>query len=306
MSDPSYIFFNFFLQGENPSWYLSRIYVEDLQKRERYLFLCEKWLAVEYGDGRIDRILPVATAADLMAFSYALTSKMAQDFCDTFIWLSVIWKRPHDTFTRIERATCCLVLLLTTMVTSAMFYLVAENSIYVMRIGSVIIDYKAIIIGVKSSLIVWPVNLALEFVFRNSKRGRDKVKRPGMENEISSNKTTERKKPLSSRWVYVAWLLSVTVSLTSVTVIILYSMHWGDKMSKQWILSAFTGFCQSVFVIQPLKLVVAAIIFSAIFKRNNEDDRIIDSYRNSQQRVLRQEKNTGEEGAHLQQLQNKW
>ena len=185
------------------------------------------------------------------------------------------------------------------MLTSAMFYQLAGNSKYVMRIGSMVIDYKGIIIGVQSSLIVLPVNIALEFLFRNSERGQEKklkkLPRHGTYHMVRSDKEAKRTKLLCSRWVYVAWMFSITASLTSIIVIIMYSMQWGDKKSKQWILSSVTGFFQSAFIIQPLKLVIMAVILAAIFKKNNEDSAVIDSYKDAPQRTSKQECNVGKD-----------
>ena len=100
--------FLLFFTGNCPSWYLSRIYVEDLQNQKRYLFNCEQWLAVEFDDGKIDRLLPLSDKNDAKAFSHMFRTKTAEDFSDQHIWLSVFFKRPYDTFTRVQRLTCCV------------------------------------------------------------------------------------------------------------------------------------------------------------------------------------------------------
>jgi len=42
-------------QGASPSWYLSRVIVRDLNAGHMFTFLCEKWLAVEEQDGKVER-----------------------------------------------------------------------------------------------------------------------------------------------------------------------------------------------------------------------------------------------------------
>ena len=49
-------------KGKFRSWFLSYIVVRDIQTNERYEFICNKWFAVEKGDGNLDRLLPVAGA----------------------------------------------------------------------------------------------------------------------------------------------------------------------------------------------------------------------------------------------------
>ena len=39
------------------SWFLSKMIVKDIQTGEKYEFICNKWLAVEFGDGEVRRYL---------------------------------------------------------------------------------------------------------------------------------------------------------------------------------------------------------------------------------------------------------
>nr|XP_006820684.1 PREDICTED: polycystic kidney disease protein 1-like 2-like [Saccoglossus kowalevskii] len=50
--------------GTAASWFLGRVEVIDLQSDDKCFFLCDKWLAVEKGDGRIERFLRSATEED--------------------------------------------------------------------------------------------------------------------------------------------------------------------------------------------------------------------------------------------------
>jgi hypothetical protein len=46
-------------KGSAASWFLKFIIVHDLQTREKFYFICNKWLAFNSDDGLIDRLLPV-------------------------------------------------------------------------------------------------------------------------------------------------------------------------------------------------------------------------------------------------------
>ena len=35
------------------SWFLSRVMVTDLQRNERFYFICDRWLAVDEDDGQV-------------------------------------------------------------------------------------------------------------------------------------------------------------------------------------------------------------------------------------------------------------
>ena len=40
-------------KGQAASWYLKYIVIHDVQTSKKYYFLCNRWLAVEYGDGMV-------------------------------------------------------------------------------------------------------------------------------------------------------------------------------------------------------------------------------------------------------------
>ncbi|PVD28955.1 hypothetical protein C0Q70_11551 [Pomacea canaliculata] len=54
--------------GYQAGWFLSRLDVEDLQSGQRYLFMCERWLAVDKDNGVVDRVVPLAQQDEIMSF----------------------------------------------------------------------------------------------------------------------------------------------------------------------------------------------------------------------------------------------
>ncbi|WAQ94086.1 PK1L1-like protein, partial [Mya arenaria] len=90
--------------GPSPSWYLSRVIVRDLITGVQYMFLCEKWLAVEEQDGK------------------AYMTKAVEYMADFHIWLSILTCPPNSGFMRCERLTVCLTMILAYMCLNAMWY----------------------------------------------------------------------------------------------------------------------------------------------------------------------------------------
>ena len=39
--------------GKDPSWFFSRMMVHDIQTNNKYFFICDRWMAVEYDDGMV-------------------------------------------------------------------------------------------------------------------------------------------------------------------------------------------------------------------------------------------------------------
>jgi hypothetical protein len=45
--------------GQDPSWYVEKVCVEDMESMVTYEFPCDHWLAVNEGEGSIVRLLTV-------------------------------------------------------------------------------------------------------------------------------------------------------------------------------------------------------------------------------------------------------
>ena len=59
----------------------------------RSYFICERWLAVEQDDGAVDRVLPVATKAELTQFSQLFFTSSREKLFDDHLWFS-LFTRP--------------------------------------------------------------------------------------------------------------------------------------------------------------------------------------------------------------------
>ena len=115
-------------KGSDPSWFLSRFTITNLNTKQQFQCFCNDWLAVDQSDGKISRVLPVATDKELQTFENIFLARTARDLTDGHIWFSIITRPPRSNFTRLQRVFCCLTLLLSTMLSNAMFYRVGEAS----------------------------------------------------------------------------------------------------------------------------------------------------------------------------------
>ena len=100
--------------------------VHDLQTKEKFIFICEKWLAIERGDGKISRLLPVAGEKQTTQFKYLLSKETKKKLSDGHLWFSIFIRPTQSSFTRLDRLTCCFVLLLMTMLLNILYYDQAE------------------------------------------------------------------------------------------------------------------------------------------------------------------------------------
>uniref|UniRef100_A0A3P9A4W2 Polycystic kidney disease 1 like 2a n=1 Tax=Esox lucius TaxID=8010 RepID=A0A3P9A4W2_ESOLU len=179
--------------GGHPAWYINKVVVEDLETGQKWHFLCNSWLAIDMGECVLDKVFTVATEMDLKKFSNLFFMKTAKDFRDGHIWFSVISRPPTSTFTCVQRVSCCFSLLLCTMLTNIMFWGIPTNpSEQTMDLGHIEFTWQQVMIGIQSSIIMFPVNLLIVSIFRNT-RPRDK---PGKSKpEVSNQGKTGRVSP---------------------------------------------------------------------------------------------------------------
>ena len=278
--------------------------VEDLRTEERWYFICERWLAVEEDDGKVERVLPVASEQELTHFQHLFVSKTVRELGDGHLWFSVVTRPATSPFTRVQRVSCCLSLLCCTMVTNAMFYQMGGEGekATMIQIGSFEFDLRGFIIGIQASFIVFPVNFALVQIFRNVRPKQVKLEKnietvekqetdfadisrcssiETLQNTSSQEKIIDKedggkkdkdkkkkaKKGLPHWLVYVAWVLCFLSSVTSALFTVFYSLSWGPEIANKWLLAFVTSFFQSILIIQPLKVVLVALLFAMIIRK---------------------------------------
>ena len=102
---------------------------------------------------------------------------------DGHLWFSVITKPVRSRFTRVQRLTCLITVLFTTMLTNIINYNVkasmpADDDPVLLRVGSVPISEYSVKMGILSSLISIPVNVLIVILF-SKRRIRPRKEKPG-------------------------------------------------------------------------------------------------------------------------------
>lgn len=277
------------LSGINSSWYLSYVIIRNTQTSEQCIFACDRWLALEKGDGSVSRVLQVSDTKELTSFGILFRRKTSKDIFDGHLWISVVAKPSKSTFTRVQRLTCCMSLLFSAMITNAMFYNISntpDNS--TVSVGPLTFSLRQVIIGVQSSLIALPLNILVLQIFRNLKPKAtvgSKYSRPcsrsrnavGASDDWSVNDFPDKKDKKASgprlpHWfIYIAYFLCFIVIMTAATFTLFYSMAWGKEISNKWLSSMLISFFQDAFITQPLKIFLAALIISSVIKKLPSD-----------------------------------
>ena len=151
-------------------WFLQRVLVQDMQTDKKTWFLCDKWLAVEEDDGLIERTLVPASRDDLTSFHLLFSTEARKSLTDNHLWFSVVKRPPRSTFTRCQRLSCCLTIILTTMLANAMFFQTDSTSSTgtELRAGPISFSVKQLSIAITSSLVVLPANILIVTLFRKA------------------------------------------------------------------------------------------------------------------------------------------
>uniref|UniRef100_A0A3B3UL01 Polycystin-1-like n=1 Tax=Poecilia latipinna TaxID=48699 RepID=A0A3B3UL01_9TELE len=160
-------------KGLSPAWRPQYVLVKDLQTESSYYFLVEEWLSVdnERTGGRVEIEVEATEEAALRRLPRLLRSELQRALCESHLWLS-LWERPpRSPFTRLQRATCCAVLLQLILLANTLWYSIIVDKRYSQRAVShhSSLSGETLAAGVVACLTVYPLYLLVFTVFRMSR-----------------------------------------------------------------------------------------------------------------------------------------
>ncbi|XP_078257383.1 polycystin-1 [Rhinoraja longicauda] len=174
--------------GLDPSWYLEHVAVWDKQTDNLYYFLAQDWLSVENekNEGMVEKDVLAACPQELRRFSRIFTSQLKRGASEKHIWLSVWDRLPRSHFTRVQRVTCCTLLIYLFFTVGALWYGavgIKNRSLPVAYLTTV--TGETVAVGIVLAGVVFPIHLLFTFLFR---RTRSKVT---VDNPEPSTKETQ-------------------------------------------------------------------------------------------------------------------
>ncbi|KAM6979585.1 polycystin-1-like protein 2 [Aplochiton taeniatus] len=157
--------------GGHPSWYVDKVVIQDLQTHQVWHFLCSSWLSSERGEGTLKKNFHAAQNNEIASFRNIFQTRTSSGFRDEHIWVSVVDPPARSPFTRLQRVSCCMSLLLCTMAINIAFWNMAhdEKSPVIFSIGSFKLTWEQIMVGVESALLMFPINILIITIFRSIK-----------------------------------------------------------------------------------------------------------------------------------------
>ncbi|KAL7840831.1 hypothetical protein AOLI_G00261540 [Acnodon oligacanthus] len=160
--------------GSSPSWFLSRVLVKDLLQGCSWIFQAQCWLAVDEGDGRVERRLQALKQK--LTFREMLYLKLTECLEDFHPWLSVYSRPSYSTHTHAQRFSVCFLLLQAYMcANTVLIYLQGEQ--HSSELGLIGVSPVSVVTGL-CALTLLPVGSLVSYLFRISKPNKSRNK-PG-------------------------------------------------------------------------------------------------------------------------------
>ncbi|XP_044196388.1 polycystic kidney disease 1 like 1-like [Thunnus albacares] len=153
--------------GPSPNWYLKLVEVSEVNrghvKGRAWLFVGQCWLAVNKGDGQVERTLRVCNQG--IGFAKMLCLKLSDYLADLHTWISVCTCPCPGSFTRTQRLSVCLLLLLGYECVSAVIISKIDEQLP-LQLGMVDVSAVSVTTGVLSVVAVLPAAIVISFLFR--------------------------------------------------------------------------------------------------------------------------------------------
>ena len=118
-------------EEDNASWYLKHIIVKDLQTNEEFFFICEQWLALEKGDGQLERRMFVACEPQRMELKNVFRSNIQLN--EKHLWLSIFNRPVNSSFSRVDRVTCGFVFICISVLLNLLYYRQSKLQLFVLN-----------------------------------------------------------------------------------------------------------------------------------------------------------------------------
>ncbi|XP_056594831.1 polycystic kidney disease 1 like 1 isoform X1 [Triplophysa dalaica] len=152
--------------GQCPSWFLSHVVVRDLVQGSCWFFLGQCWLAVDEGDGKVERSLNAAEHS--LTFKQFLHLKLTEYLGDFHPWLSAYSCPSYSSHTHVQRLSVCMLHLQGYMCVGTMIINLLEEQ-HFLEMGLIDVSPVSMVTGLCSVLAVMPVGSLVSMVFRVSK-----------------------------------------------------------------------------------------------------------------------------------------
>ncbi|XP_013922720.1 PREDICTED: polycystic kidney disease and receptor for egg jelly-related protein [Thamnophis sirtalis] len=173
--------------GSSPSWFLSRVKVENMYTKQSWVFICRKWLALDKDNGLIERVFVVVQpSAALNKMDFFLIC-FAKDLADNHLWFSPFAHVCTGSFNRLQRLSCCLATLFCILLINMMFF---KDDVDQQMYAGHLQYLRLLIIGIQSAFISFPLQMIITALFKYAQKEPSDQKIPETQQKVCSHLTT--------------------------------------------------------------------------------------------------------------------
>ncbi|XP_041906310.1 polycystic kidney disease and receptor for egg jelly-related protein [Corvus kubaryi] len=153
-------------EGTSPTWFLSRAEVEDMSTRKAWFFMCRKWLSFDKNQPLKDwKFSVIDPQTPLPKFDYFLIN-FNRRLTEYHLWLSIFAPVTAGAFTRFQRLSTFLAVILFTLLVNIMFFNAEkdeETPIYLRYL-------RSITVGIECALLTLPMEMLIIALFKYSQK----------------------------------------------------------------------------------------------------------------------------------------
>ncbi|XP_035690161.1 polycystic kidney disease protein 1-like 2 [Branchiostoma floridae] len=267
--------------GPSAGWYLSKVVIQHVRSGRVDYFICNKWLALDEDDGRIDRMVFVASPEEMADRSNLISERVTKDFHDDHLLYSVVGRPARSPFTRAQRLACCMSTVYSAMLANIMFFGQGDkfDPPEPIRIMGVEIEppisLPEIMIAIESAVIVFPINALIVLLYRNAapKPSSAPARRLADTKDAKPQDTGKGRGCHLPWWTStVAGLLAFAVSFVAAFFTVLYTLSFGRDKAEAWLTTFLASFITDMILIQPVKVLVAAVVLGLLIRKPTTED----------------------------------
>ncbi|NXX61158.1 PKDRE protein, partial [Scopus umbretta] len=153
-------------KGPSPSWFLSRAKVENVSTGKTWFFMCRKWLSLDKGDHLLERTFSVTSPNMPLPRSDYFLINFANSLTESHLWFSIFAHVLTGSFSRLQRLSSCLAILLLNLVANIMFFNAGKDEQSPIHLRYM----RSITVGIECALVIIPVEMSIIALFKYSQK----------------------------------------------------------------------------------------------------------------------------------------
>ncbi|NWX18145.1 PKDRE protein, partial [Aegotheles bennettii] len=151
-------------KGPSPGWFLSRAKVENISTGKTWFFMCRKWLSLDKGDHLLERTFYATTPKTRLPRTDFFLIHLVNSLTESHLWFSIFASVLSGTFSRLQRLSSCLAILLLNLFVNIMFFNADKNEESPIHLRYL----RSITVGIECALLTIPVEMIIIFLFKYS------------------------------------------------------------------------------------------------------------------------------------------